>query len=487
MPKQVDYVGIKRIHDVYGEYEVIKDLGLTFTLPSGRNVRRLVVRFKNTGYTVETFPDCVKKNQIKDPYCPVIAGVGYMGEPEKEGYDPKKDTSAYNVWLNIINKCYNKEYSTYNTNGGSGITVCKEWHCFANFFRDFKQFPEYNAWKFDKSYGIGLYGRDLKEYNFDNCILIEGGGSNALKTTQYKKTSKQLYHIPNSRNTSDYIGKKFIHPIYGEYTIIHESAGLNKNPKVTIKFTNTGYEKSVLKQKAFNGQVRDPYCITKFGVGYLGEIEFVDYDKECEYRIKSIWDSILSRCYNPDDSSYIYYGGKGVKVCKRWLCFANFLADFTNMDNYDNWKIAGDYAYHIDKDILQQHIPMEQRVYSPETCMLIPAEYNITLARMNKESTSQYIGVSIPRYLINSNVCEVNLNANNITLINRAKFDNEYYAAVYRDYYARAYGISTVYNNVPITDDEFREAQAHRLQDNQGTKFEYKQMYHVVDPTKDKD
>lgn len=39
------------------------------------------------------------------------------------------------------------------------------------------------------------------------------------------------------------------------------------------------------------------------------------------------WDSMLQRCTNPNDPSYPRYGGRGIKVCKRWLKFSNFLAD----------------------------------------------------------------------------------------------------------------------------------------------------------------
>ena len=33
------------------------------------------------------------------------------------------------------------------------------------------------------------------------------------------------------------------------------------------------------------------------------------------------------RCNNPNDSSYKFYGLKGIKVCEQWLKFENFLAD----------------------------------------------------------------------------------------------------------------------------------------------------------------
>jgi hypothetical protein len=40
-----------------------------------------------------------------------------------------------------------------------------------------------------------------------------------------------------------------------------------------------------------------------------------------------IWKGIISRCNNPNDIKYKYYGGRGIKVCERWLEYKNFEAD----------------------------------------------------------------------------------------------------------------------------------------------------------------
>lgn len=40
-----------------------------------------------------------------------------------------------------------------------------------------------------------------------------------------------------------------------------------------------------------------------------------------------IWASIRRRCLNPKDNSYEYYGGRGVKICERWMLFENFISD----------------------------------------------------------------------------------------------------------------------------------------------------------------
>jgi hypothetical protein len=39
------------------------------------------------------------------------------------------------------------------------------------------------------------------------------------------------------------------------------------------------------------------------------------------------WRSMIQRCTNPNATSYPWYGGRGIKVCRRWRRFENFLAD----------------------------------------------------------------------------------------------------------------------------------------------------------------
>ena len=39
------------------------------------------------------------------------------------------------------------------------------------------------------------------------------------------------------------------------------------------------------------------------------------------------WAAMLQRCTNPNRRWYSRYGGRGIKVCARWLKFENFLAD----------------------------------------------------------------------------------------------------------------------------------------------------------------
>lgn len=60
-----------------------------------------------------------------------------------------------------------------------------------------------------------------------------------------------------------------------------------------------------------------------------------------------IWRSMMARCYNPNMASYERYGGRGIKVCKRWHSYAKFFADMgerpSAMHSIDRIRVNGDY------------------------------------------------------------------------------------------------------------------------------------------------
>jgi hypothetical protein len=62
---------------------------------------------------------------------------------------------------------------------------------------------------------------------------------------------------------------------------------------------------------------------------------------------RSVWSSMKSRCFNPNEKSYKNYGGRGVTVCERWEDFNNFYEDMGERpsDNHSLDRVDNDGDY----------------------------------------------------------------------------------------------------------------------------------------------
>ena len=101
-------------------------------------------------------------------------------------------------------------------------------------------------------------------------------------------------------------------------------------------------------------------------IGYFGIGKYKSCKNSKINKDYSIWQGILQRghCEIAKEKMSAY---KDVTVCGEWHNFQNFAAWFE-----ENWKPWMDSSWHLDKDVLFKG----NKVYSPETCCLIPAELN---------------------------------------------------------------------------------------------------------------
>lgn len=103
-----------------------------------------------------------------------------------------------------------------------------------------------------------------------------------------------------------------------------------------------GTEKIVLKQNITRGLSKSCGCYGNEvrGKSSITHNEASRYKKTKEYRI---WTGMKVRCYNKACRAYSLYGGRGIKVCDRWMKYENFIEDMgrcppgrMSLDRIDN-------------------------------------------------------------------------------------------------------------------------------------------------------
>ena len=94
-------------------------------------------------------------------------------------------------------------------------------------------------------------------------------------------------------------------------------------------------------------------------------------------RIYRCWSGMQSRCYNQKAVGYDLYGGRGIKVCERWLNFNNFLDDM----------LAG-YSENLELDRIDVNGD-----YCKENCRWATGSIQSHNKRKRKNSLSKFVGV----------------------------------------------------------------------------------------------
>lgn len=103
--------------------------------------------------------------------------------------------------------------------------------------------------------------------------------------------------------------------------------------------------------------------------------------------------SMMNRCYLKSNSSYKYYGAKGVTVDESWHSFDNFISDIEEVDGF-NLELILEGKLQLDKDIKIKG----NKVYSKSNCKFVSASDNTG----NRPSNTCYFTSVSPEGIISN-------------------------------------------------------------------------------------
>ena len=118
-----------------------------------------------------------------------------------------------------------------------------------------------------------------------------------------------------------------------------------------------------------NGNVKNPYDKTLYGIGYIGvgKYKVSGNDKSPVSIAYKFWFSLMERCYS-EKRRWKYSAYDDKYMSEKWYNFQDFGAWLD--DNY--YEIKGE-VMQLDKDILVKG----NKVYSPDTCLIVPQRINM--------------------------------------------------------------------------------------------------------------
>lgn len=130
---------------------------------------------------------------------------------------------------------------------------------------------------------------------------------------------------------------------------------------------------------------KNPMKPSVFNIGCFGIGEYKSKKNNKITREYDIWRQMLIRCYSEKNQekhpAYI-----GIAVCEEWHNFQNFAEWFNeNHPNIDGIR------FDLDKDLLQQGV--ENKIYSPDTCVFLPSRINKFMTNLKSTNTSGHVGV----------------------------------------------------------------------------------------------
>jgi len=102
-------------------------------------------------------------------------------------------------------------------------------------------------------------------------------------------------------------------------------------------------------------------------------------------KIYKLWGSIVKRCENQISTNYIYYGGRGIKICEEWR---------NNPKTFIDWALSNGYKEGLEIDRIDN-----DGNYQPNNCQFVTHKENCKSKkrRLFKNNKSGFVGLVLTK------------------------------------------------------------------------------------------
>lgn len=228
---------------------------------------------------------------------------------------------------------------------------------------------------------INKQGFVMEVIEYNNCKDVKVKFLDNYNTTV--KTDWVNFDKGSTKNPNYRLGEKNISKEGYLMKIIHYTS----NHDVIIEFQDEYHAQIHTEYKHFkNGSVKNPFHKSLLNVGVLGN----KYPNRINGKFTkeyNAWRAMVQRCYDEKlKNKFTTYSE--CTMFSDWLYFPNFYEWLHSQENFEQWKEGN---WNLDKDILVKG----NKLYSPETCCLVPHHINVLFVRNEPRRGNYPIGVTI--------------------------------------------------------------------------------------------
>lgn len=176
--------------------------------------------------------------------------------------------------------------------------------------------------------------------------------------------------MPSKLNSEDIVGSFFISSSGTDCIVTN----YKNSKKVTVRFLDSYEYEGIFTIYALRkGSVFNPYDKNVYGIGFCGSGNHAISEEGNITLAYRCWHGIMRRAYSEKSlkKSPTY---QGCTVCEEWHNFQVFAEWYTKQEFYG-------FGYDLDKDLLSEG----GKIYSPETCCLLPKSFNTMIIKKDKK------------------------------------------------------------------------------------------------------